>query len=150
MNQLNCVISYFFQLHLMLHACIQKFDVTCTVQTFLGNKRQVCWLLVEWIYINDKYSQTWITIVPQGCILFFIEPNSISLQLNIVACLTKFLIVSIKSWKNILFHINYFHWQHINQQFCSMKGPPSKRINKRCKIHTRKNELVRSIATMIL
>ena len=26
--QLNCVISYFFKLHLMLHACVQKFDVT--------------------------------------------------------------------------------------------------------------------------
>ena len=35
MNQLDCVISYFFQLYLMLHACIQKFDVMITAQIFL-------------------------------------------------------------------------------------------------------------------
>ena len=28
MNQLNCIISYFFQLRLMLHACVRKFDMT--------------------------------------------------------------------------------------------------------------------------
>jgi len=39
MNQLDYVISYFFQLHLMLHACVRKFDVMGTVQTFLGTKR---------------------------------------------------------------------------------------------------------------
>ena len=33
-NQLDCVISYFFQLHLMLHACVKKFDVTDTVENF--------------------------------------------------------------------------------------------------------------------
>ena len=33
MNQLDYVISYFFQLHLILHACVQTFDVT-----FLGVK----------------------------------------------------------------------------------------------------------------
>ena len=38
-NQLDCVISYFFQLHLMLHACVQKFDVTDTVRNFLGTKQ---------------------------------------------------------------------------------------------------------------
>ena len=38
MNQLNCVISYFFQLHLMLHACIRKLDLTATVQKNLRTK----------------------------------------------------------------------------------------------------------------
>ena len=38
-NQLNYVISYFFQLHLMLHAYVQKFDVTGTVEIFLGTKQ---------------------------------------------------------------------------------------------------------------
>ena len=32
MNQLNCVISYFFQLHLMLHACVWKLDLTAIVK----------------------------------------------------------------------------------------------------------------------
>ena len=31
----NCVIS-FFRLHLVLHACVARFDVTSTVQNFLG------------------------------------------------------------------------------------------------------------------
>jgi len=31
MKQLFCIISYFFQLHLMLHACIRKSNVTSTV-----------------------------------------------------------------------------------------------------------------------
>ena len=39
MNQLNCVINYFFQLHLMLHAYIQRFEVMDTVGNFLGTKR---------------------------------------------------------------------------------------------------------------
>ena len=30
----NCVIS-FFRLHLVLHACVARFDVTSTVQNFL-------------------------------------------------------------------------------------------------------------------
>ena len=30
-NQLDYVIGYFFQLHLVLHASVQKFDVTDTV-----------------------------------------------------------------------------------------------------------------------
>ena len=38
MNQLDYVNSYFFQLHLILHACVRKFDVTGTAQTFLGTK----------------------------------------------------------------------------------------------------------------
>jgi len=29
-----CVISYFFQLHLMLHACVRRFDVTDTIGNF--------------------------------------------------------------------------------------------------------------------
>ena len=39
MNQLDCVISYFFQLHLVLHACVRKLDVTGTVQNSLETKR---------------------------------------------------------------------------------------------------------------
>ena len=39
MNQLDCVISYFFQLHLMLHVCVWRFDVTDTVEFFLGLNR---------------------------------------------------------------------------------------------------------------
>ena len=39
MNQLNCVISYFFQLHLIFYACVPKLDLTGTVQTNLGTKR---------------------------------------------------------------------------------------------------------------
>ena len=40
-NHLDYVISYFFQLHLMLHTCVRKFDVTGTAQTFLGTKRSL-------------------------------------------------------------------------------------------------------------
>ena len=36
-NQLDCIISYLFQLHLMLHTCVQKFDVTDTVRNFFWN-----------------------------------------------------------------------------------------------------------------
>jgi hypothetical protein len=32
--QLNCVISFFFRLHLVLHACAARFDVTDTVNFF--------------------------------------------------------------------------------------------------------------------
>jgi hypothetical protein len=32
--QLNCVISFFFRLHLVLHACAARFDVTDTVALF--------------------------------------------------------------------------------------------------------------------
>ena len=38
-NQLDCVISYFFHLHLMLHAYVRKFDVTVTVANFLPTER---------------------------------------------------------------------------------------------------------------
>jgi len=38
-NQLGCVISYFFQLHLMLYACVRIFDVTSTVEIFFGTKQ---------------------------------------------------------------------------------------------------------------
>ena len=37
--QLNCVISYFFQLHLILHAYVRRFDVMGTVETFLETKQ---------------------------------------------------------------------------------------------------------------
>ena len=40
-NQLNCVISNFFELHLILHACVQRFDVMGTVDNFLGTKQGV-------------------------------------------------------------------------------------------------------------
>jgi hypothetical protein len=32
--QLNCVISFFFRLYLVLHACAARFDVTGTVALF--------------------------------------------------------------------------------------------------------------------
>jgi hypothetical protein len=32
--QLNCVISFFFRLHLVLHICVARFDVTGTVALF--------------------------------------------------------------------------------------------------------------------
>ena len=38
-NQSDCVISYFFQLYLMLHACVRRFDVTSTVQKILRTKQ---------------------------------------------------------------------------------------------------------------
>ena len=38
MNQSYYVISYFFQLHLMLYVCVQTFDVAGTVQIFLETK----------------------------------------------------------------------------------------------------------------
>jgi len=37
-SQLNCVVSYFFQLHLMLHAYVRKFDMTGTVEKILVTK----------------------------------------------------------------------------------------------------------------
>ena len=40
-NQLDCIISYLFQLHLMLHTCVQKFDVTDTVRNFFGTKQSM-------------------------------------------------------------------------------------------------------------
>ena len=35
---LNCVISYFFQVYLILHAYIRRFDVMGTVVKFVGTK----------------------------------------------------------------------------------------------------------------
>ena len=32
----NCVISFFFRLHLVLYACAARFDVTDTAQKILG------------------------------------------------------------------------------------------------------------------
>ena len=37
-NLLDCVISYFFQLYLILHVYIRKFDVTDTVEKILGSE----------------------------------------------------------------------------------------------------------------
>ena len=37
-NQLDCVISYLFQLHLMLYACVLRFDVKGTIGIFLETK----------------------------------------------------------------------------------------------------------------
>ena len=39
MNRLYCVVSYFFQLRLMLYACVRIFDVTDTLGTFLPTKQ---------------------------------------------------------------------------------------------------------------
>ena len=36
---LNCVVSYFCQLHLMFYVCVRRFDVTGTVGKFLGTKQ---------------------------------------------------------------------------------------------------------------
>ena len=38
-NQLDCVISYFFQLHLMLYVYVERFDVMDIVGKILGTKR---------------------------------------------------------------------------------------------------------------
>ena len=38
MKQLYCVTNYFFQLHLMLHACVRRFDVMGIVGKFLTTK----------------------------------------------------------------------------------------------------------------
>jgi len=37
--QLNYVINYFLQLHLILYACIRRFDVTGTIGKFLELNR---------------------------------------------------------------------------------------------------------------
>ena len=39
-NQLDCIISYLFQLHLMFYTCIQKFDMTGTVKKFFFGTKQ--------------------------------------------------------------------------------------------------------------
>ena len=57
-NQLDYVISYFFQLYLILHTCIRKFDVTGTAQIFLGTKRSLT-LLLCLMHINGIKCQTW-------------------------------------------------------------------------------------------
>ena len=36
-NLLDCVISYFFQLYLMLHVYVRRFDVMGTVGKKIGN-----------------------------------------------------------------------------------------------------------------
>jgi len=67
MNQLNCVISYFFQLHLMLHACIRKLNLTATVQKNLRTKhclisaifiikRRRCQRLIQTFCRVEQYS----------------------------------------------------------------------------------------------
>ena len=45
MDQLNRVISYFFQLHLILHTRVWIFDVTYIVRKFLGTKQDFRWTL---------------------------------------------------------------------------------------------------------
>ena len=52
--QLNCVVSCFFQLHLISHACVQKFDVTDTVEIFLKTKQ-------------DLTEDEFIAVVAQNC-----------------------------------------------------------------------------------
>ena len=58
MKELNCVISYFFQLHLMLHACVRTFDVTGTVENFLGT--------VTGPYCNQSFARTVVVNVLVG------------------------------------------------------------------------------------
>ena len=38
-NQLDCIINYFFQLHLIFHVYVKKFDVTNSVVIFLETKQ---------------------------------------------------------------------------------------------------------------
>jgi len=33
--QVNCAISFYFRLYLMLHACVERFDVTGNLENFL-------------------------------------------------------------------------------------------------------------------
>ena len=47
MNQLDYVISYFFQLYLILYVYVRKFDVAGTAQTFLGTKRSLSSYLLK-------------------------------------------------------------------------------------------------------
>ena len=52
-NQLDCIISYFFQLHLMFHACVRKLDLTGIVQTNLGTKPCLsCATLPEFLHFH--------------------------------------------------------------------------------------------------
>ena len=51
MRQLYYVISYFFQLHLMLHTCVQRFDVTGTIGNFW------CWSFWK-VILTVKEKQT--------------------------------------------------------------------------------------------
>ena len=44
MKQLYYVISYFFQLYLIFHACVKKFDVTDIVGIFFELNRTVLFL----------------------------------------------------------------------------------------------------------
>jgi len=50
MKQLNNVISYFFQLPLMLHACVRRFDVTSTVGNFFRTKQGLNVLFTAILY----------------------------------------------------------------------------------------------------
>ena len=54
MKQLNYIISYFFQLHLMLHACVRRFDVTGTVGNFLGTKQGLRKKLCKSYFFSKK------------------------------------------------------------------------------------------------
>ena len=46
---MNCVVGYFFRLHLMLHACIRRFDVTGNLEIFWKlNTTYVCIMLQVW------------------------------------------------------------------------------------------------------
>ena len=48
--QLNCIISCFFQLHLMLHACVRRFDVTGIVGNFFRTKQGLNVLFTAILY----------------------------------------------------------------------------------------------------
>jgi hypothetical protein len=45
--QLNCVINFFFRLHLVLHTCAARFDVADTVALFEFNFRELNSLFVS-------------------------------------------------------------------------------------------------------
>ena len=47
MNQLDCVLIYFFQLHLILHTCVRKLDVTGTVEKSWETKRCLSFIKVN-------------------------------------------------------------------------------------------------------
>ena len=63
-NQLDCEISYFFQLHLMFHACVRRFGVTGTVQIFLRTKQDLnlSYILIQ-VHMVLKY------------IIYYLEKN---------------------------------------------------------------------------
>jgi len=50
MNRLDCVISYFFQLYLMLRACVRKLDV-------MGSVKKKVWKLNAALDFRHRVSE---------------------------------------------------------------------------------------------